>query len=64
MTEDVDYRGYHLSVMHSAPRWYAAVHPRLPHQAKPNRHEEIASGPTREQAIVAAMRTVDRLLKI
>jgi hypothetical protein len=63
MTEDVDYKGYHLSVMHSAPRWYAAIHSRLPHQARPNRHEEITSGATREEAIAEAKRTVDRLLK-
>jgi hypothetical protein len=64
MPEDIDYRGYHLSVMHSAPRWYAAIHPTHSHQPKPNRREEIASGATREEAIGEAERTVDRLLKI
>jgi hypothetical protein len=64
MPEDVDYQGYHLSVMHSAPRWYAAIHPRRPDQPKPNRREEIASGATREEAIGEAERTIDRLLKL
>jgi hypothetical protein len=64
MPEDIDYRDYHLSVMHSASRWHVAIHPRLAHQPKPNRREEIASGATREQAIGEAERTVDRLLKI
>jgi hypothetical protein len=64
MPEDIDYRGYHLSIMHSAPRWYAAIHPRLSHQAKPNPRKEIASGATREEAIAEAERTVDRLLKV
>ena len=64
MPEDIDYRGYHLSILHSAPRWYAAIRPRLSHQPRPNRREEIASGATREEAIGEAKRTVDRLLKI
>jgi hypothetical protein len=64
MPEDIDYRGYQLSIMHSAPRWYAAIHPTLSHQPKPNRREELASGATREEAIGEAERTVNRLLKI
>jgi hypothetical protein len=64
MPEYIDYRGYHLSIMRSGPRWYAAIHPRFPHQAKPCRHEEIASGATQAEAITAATRKVDWLLEI
>jgi hypothetical protein len=63
MPENVDYRGYHLSVLHSPPRWYAGIHPRLPDQPRPNRREQIASGATREEAIEKAERTVDRPLE-
>jgi hypothetical protein len=61
MSEDIEYRGYHLNIMQSAPRWYAAIRPKLSHQAKPTQREEMASGATRDEAIVEAKRIVDRL---
>lgn len=64
MSEDIQYRGYQLSIMHSAPRWYAGIHPMLSHQVKPNRREEMASGATRDEAIAEAERTVDRLMTL
>jgi hypothetical protein len=61
-SEEIEYRGYILTVVFLSPQWQVGIFPSQPELPRLPAGEPPASGPTHDQALVRARLRVDDLM--